>query len=611
MRDKLKKYKEKICQNKYYQKSVIYIKENKLILFLFLINPIILSTLLKIIFENGFFDIVNSWILVIKSITIETFLDDLRFLTIIVFSPMVILEYNLIFSIQLILLGITKKIRRTIPIIAIISMILTTINYVVVELRGAAITILDLLSIGTAFNVVKGYKLDFSFTFITTCLISLLGIVIFVKIARRESKIEKRIIRGMIIILGICIFFSAINDRAFKTMNIWNLTESYASSGQILTFVKTFDNLIVPKPDDYDVEYAEKILESYKIDKNYETPDVLVIMNESYSDLKKTYNLDIKENMNFYRAEEDNVIKGNAYASVIGAKTATTEWEFLTGNTSAFIPYGAMPYIQYIKNKKESFVSVFNNNDYETTAFHSYKISGYNRESAYNNFSFKNTYFFEDMSGFESFSLDYPTDQSTYENYFNFSKDIQKDKFSFIVTMQNHSPFIYSRENAIEYLGIKEIDEYLNLINETDIALEKLIEKLKEKEKKTVLLIFGDHQPAFISKYQELFKEKEWMQNYKIPFLIWANYDIEEKENVEISTNYLSVLLSEVANTPMSSYMNFLSELKKEIPIITANGYKDKDGNIYQIKDTTSPYYELINKYNILQYYQMFDKEID
>lgn len=105
-----------------------------------------------------------------------------------------------------------------------------------------------------------------------------------------------------------------------------------------------------------------------------------------------------------------------------------------------------------------------------------------------------------------------------------------------------------------------------------------------------------------------MFKEKNLNDNYKNKFLIWANYDIEEKENIEISSNYLSLLLTDLLEIENNDYINYLKYLKKEIPVITFNGYKGKDEKFYEITDRNSPYFELIQEYNIVQYYQMFDK---
>ena len=128
--------------------------------------------------------------------------------------------------------------------------------------------------------------------------------------------------------------------------------------------------------------------------------------------------------------------------------------------------------------------------------------------------------------------------------------------------------------------------------------------------------MFGDHQPnvetGFLEElygkdYDELSPE-ELALRYQTPFVLWANYDIEEAENVDISANYLSTLLMDAAGLPKSAYQNFLSELREKLPVITANFAIDADGNFY----SSSEYDQLadvLEDYEIIQYYHLFDNE--
>ena len=54
-----------------------------------------------------------------------------------------------------------------------------------------------------------------------------------------------------------------------------------------------------------------------------------------------------------------------------------------------------------------------------------------------------------------------------------------------------------------------------------------------------------------------------------------------------------------------TDYTNFLEELRQTLPVITAMGIMDKDGNWYKNGDPT-PYDSLLNEYNILEYNNAF-----
>ena len=76
------------------------------------------------------------------------------------------------------------------------------------------------------------------------------------------------------------------------------------------------------------------------------------------------------------------------------------------------------------------------------------------------------------------------------------------------------------------------------------------------------------------------------MLRYKVPFIIWANYDIEEKTVDCTSLNYLSVYLMEAAGLPLSPDQEFLRDTEKQIPVINSHGcYSLSEGCFLPISD--------------------------
>ena len=75
-----------------------------------------------------------------------------------------------------------------------------------------------------------------------------------------------------------------------------------------------------------------------------------------------------------------------------------------------------------------------------------------------------------------------------------------------------------------------------------------------------------------------------------------------------MSANYLSSYVMNIAGNKLTGYNKYLLELQKELPVISAVCYKDKDGNVYA-NDEKSKYSELLHTYRMLQYNQLFDEE--
>ena len=199
----------------------------------------------------------------------------------------------------------------------------------------------------------------------------------------------------------------------------------------------------------------------------------------------------------------------------------------------------------------------------------------------------------------------------TYEN-----KPEDKPAFIFNVTMQNHGGYTdtyWNFTNTINAkgLGNDALNQYLSLIKLTDSDLSSLISYFKEQDEKTIIVFFGDHQPndtvasSVLAEngmdYSNLSTEETYLR-YQVPYVVWANYDIQEAQNQDMSVNYLAANVLKTAGVPTSDYQNFLLELQKAYPIISAIRTED-------VKADTDE--EMLKKYKILQYYRLFDQKGD
>lgn len=174
--------------------------------------------------------------------------------------------------------------------------------------------------------------------------------------------------------------------------------------------------------------------------------------------------------------------------------------------------------------------------------------------------------------------------------------------------MQNHSPYTDGYQNlqgnvTVDGTVSAQLSEYLTLVKLSDAALEKLIDYFETQDEPTVIVFFGDHQPtdAVVEPIWNLegkssadLTEEENQLRYKVPYVIWANYDIDEAVNQESSANYLGAQMMEAAGIPLSDYQNYLLEQKKEMPLISTQ-HTEAEGSDAWLN------------YQTLQYYLLFD----
>ena len=354
-------------------------------------------------------------------------------------------------------------------------------------------------------------------------------------------------------------------------------------------------------------------------------PNIIVIMNESFGDLQTTgFQLRTnKDVMPFTKSLDKNVIKGYAYSSVFGGGTSCSEFEFLTGDSMAFLPQGSVPYQQYVDSDTYSMVSVLKKNGYQCEAMHPFYADGWNRKDVYPQLGFDEYYFIE------SFPLDemlrgFLPDKAMYKMMINrFKKrDQSRPLFMFGVTIQNHGGYIDEDfENSISIKGhegeFPAAEQYLSLVKESDSALEYLLEFFRKVEDPTIIVFFGDHLPMLSEEFYkyiggDFLREEDVtisMKQFKVPFVIWTNYDTGYTEIEQTSLNYLSTYVYDLSgmNEP---YMELLKDISKSIPVVNAEGYYSISENRFKrIKDAQGTEREALRLYEQIQYNMLFDKK--
>ena len=356
-------------------------------------------------------------------------------------------------------------------------------------------------------------------------------------------------------------------------------------------------------------------------------PNIVVIMNEAFSDLSVWGDFATSEEvMPFFKSLQQEAVGGELYVSVKGGNTANTEFEFLTGDTMGFLPKGSIPYQQYINDETPSLASYLKTLGYSTTAIHPYNRTGWDRDTVYEKFGFDE---FLDKDSFSSpYRLrGYISDKSAFDKIreqFSIKGDDER-KFIFEVTMQNHGGYSRETPDFNIYLTLPEVtgkttsvvatEKYLTLINQTDRALEELIDYFKEQDEPVIVVMFGDHQPSdYITNVIQRIcgattsdSLADLEQGYRVPFVMWSNYGLEHKYYDGISVNYLSSILMENAGIPLTGYQTFLKKLMEKLPVINANVYRDADGNFYNYEDDA--YSGELKDYQMLQYNHLVDKK--
>ncbi len=540
---------------------------------------------------------------------------------------------------------------------------LATAHSYIMDFRGTPFQPMDFLSISTAVGVANTYDYTPSYKVMSAALLFIFIIIISIKNKTPKFNLAEKIVSRAFtgtfsLVLLILFYFTSIFANMGVKPDFWNQTRGYHNYGFVFNFFANTKYLYMTEPSDYDPNQIKNYIDN-SVENNNEanensSPNIICIMNESLSDLSVLGNLTTNEDyMPFIKSLTENTVKGNLFVPVIGAGTSNTEFEFLTGHTTAFLPSGSNAYMLYIKNPIASLVSTLKAQGYSSHAFHPYYAAGWNRPTVYSNFGFNKFTSLEnimDISLMDEFQQNgsdpnylqqlvdqyYPNSNMLLRQYVSDSYDYKlliedyekRDKsqpyFIFNVTMQNHGGYTTSCVNFNESIYAtstsrvyNKANKYLSLVKASDDAFKGLVEYFSKVKEPTIICMFGDHQPSVESKFiaevmgvsdlSDLTVEQE-QSRHTTPFVIWANYDIEEKQIDKISSNYLSSLLLETAGVKLTSYNKYLLNLYKTLPVIDTVGYIDNQGNYYKWSDV-SPYTGILAEYEKIQYNSIFDPE--
>ena len=95
------------------------------------------------------------------------------------------------------------------------------------------------------------------------------------------------------------IFFVCAMVLKFCSIDTWNINLCYNEWGHILTFTKMIEeNIGFIEPKNYNKEEIEVLIETYEnesTDNTEKLPNIVVVMNESFSNLSEVYNIGFTE----------------------------------------------------------------------------------------------------------------------------------------------------------------------------------------------------------------------------------------------------------------------------------------------------------------------------
>lgn len=534
--------------------------------------------------------------------------------------------YYLLFLLCRLILG---RRRRAAATAAGLSFFVGIVNHYVLRFRGRILFPADLTAWETAANVADAFdfSLDAAMRQGAVLLAAYLFLVWMCVPQRRRDKLP-RWLAGLLVLVEVGYCFVFFKTGALPALGIYTQQWVTQANGFLLNFTVALRYNALDKPEDYSRSQVLELMEAYPTeagDPSVVRPtNLIVVMNESFADLTIFEGLEASEDPTpFLHSMEENTVRGWMYSPVTGGGTASVEFEYLTGFSTVFQPPHTVAYQLYAEEGMPSLAALAGSVGYDSTAFHPYKSSGWNRPIVYEDMRFDHQLYEEDVTD-PYLVRRYVSDQSDYEMLYSITDREEGDPaFIFNVTMQNHSSYAQGWNNLEKTVTLSTeqrtadttAEQYLALMRASDDALRDLITHYERSSEPTMIVFFGDHQPPLKNAfYEQLYGKpldqrttEEVLKQYATPFFLWTNYDIQEREDVVLSPNYLGVLTAQAAGLPLTGFMNFLSQLYEELPVITPVGLITGDGQVVKREELTGEQQEWLMAYETLNYCGIVD----
>lgn len=418
--------------------------------------------------------------------------------------------------------------------------------------------------------------------------------------------------------------FSWTRDRLQIVPVMWDQKENYASNGFAIAFALNVPMAKVKEPPSYNDDVLDAIRPGpTRIAMPDDRPDIIMLMSESFWDPTLLPNTTITPDpMPNVRAMRS----GSMFSPEFGGMTANVEFEALTGFSNAFLPYGSIPYQQYVRGPVPSLAGFFRAEGYETTAIHPFEGWFWNREHVYGEFGFDRFLSIEKLPPMQSRGPLVSDDSLTTE-IIRRADATKRPFFTFAVSLQGHGPYEPNRyrdphvkvDSVASYSVRESIRSYAEGVADADRSLKRLMDWASKRDRHTLIVFFGDHLPPLNQGYTETGFLKEPVpdrreppealaRHRETPLVIWSNRTGPMKDIGAISPSLIPLKLFKAAGIEHPYYTGFLGRVDASYDVVERHVLIAPSGSTpdWSQQKLVDP---LINDFRLLQYDAMFGRQ--
>lgn len=402
-------------------------------------------------------------------------------------------------------------------------------NCIVLGYRITPFSAIDILMVSDMFSMINIYFNIFQIILLFGGLLvaAVMLVLAFIKVPRIRGKMHY--LKNILVCAGIGVVVALLTilniHSSLISDKFTNLGTAYKDYGFAYCFSNSVVDVGIDRPADYSEKTIQKIYDETaakasetdaeqkrtggrRRNKN-EKPDIIVIQLESFIDIDRVSGMhtDIDPIPNFNRFEEE-YPSGYLTVPAIGAGTANTEFEILTGMKSKLFGAGEYPYKTVLTSTPcESAAQLLLRQGYKTHAMHNNKAKFYSRDESYADLGFQTFTSLEYMYGVSYTQTGWAKDSCLSPMIMStLKKDGDDPSFVFTISVQGHGRYPKENLKTVQHVKLtldsgdpeltNQFGYYVNQTWEMDQMIRNLKEKLDERGKPYVMLLYGDHIPS-------------------------------------------------------------------------------------------------------------------
>ncbi|ATU94956.1 LTA synthase family protein [Phyllobacterium zundukense] len=468
---------------------------------------------------------------------------------------------------------------------------------------------------------------------VVAAVIALVLLVFLWHLLRRRAlplNLKARLWRLGITIPLLAVFVSAMDHSTFSWTRdrlrvlpiMWDQKENYAYNGFTMAFALNVPMANVTAPEGYSAQAIEAIAApSSTAFTASEKPDIIMVMSESFWDPTRLPGVDFnRDPIPAVRANQTGAI----FSPEFGGMTANVEFEALTGFSNAFLPYGSIPYQQYVRQPLPSLATFLKSAGYVTKAIHPFRQWFWNRRNVYEAFGF-DTFMSEGNLPKLAERGPLVSDQALTEEIIRQADEMQQPLFFFAVTLQGHGPYEPHRykDPSIDVTtqageaARATIRTFAEGVSDADSSLRYLMNWANKRERPTILVFFGDHLPPLGQAYvatgymRERIADRrapfsDMLKQHETPLVIWSNRTGTVFGVGTVSPVFLPLHVLELAGIGHPYYTGFLGSVRDHYKVIDRHILWSSDDEAKENWAGNPHINPWIANFRLLQYDMMF-----